>query len=116
MEGLVPDAQAAGDFPRDVGLELAAGVPIGQPFQSLQHHDRGDNVGRHRGPASIGGEQIGEHVIGKQLLAVLGQEGVHRTLLYEMAAERGGIDELAVRPGRTLHPTILRDPGRNRES
>jgi hypothetical protein len=47
---------------------------------------------------------------------VLGQEGVHRTLLDEMAAERGGVDELAVRPGRTLHPGILLDPGRNRES
>jgi hypothetical protein len=115
VEGLVPDTQAAGDFPGDVGLELAAGLPVGQPFQSLQHHDRGDHVGRHRGPAPIGGEQIGEHVIREQLLAVLGQEGVHRTLLDEMAAERGGIDELAVRPGRTLHPGILLDPGRNRE-
>jgi hypothetical protein len=49
-------------------------------------------------------------------LAVLGQEGVHRTRLQKVLAEDGGVEELAIRLGGSLHPPILLDLSRNRES
>jgi hypothetical protein len=47
---------------------------------------------------------------------VLGQEGVHRTRFQKVLAEDGGIEELAIRLGGSLHPPILLDMSRNRES
>jgi hypothetical protein len=49
-------------------------------------------------------------------LAVLSQEGVHRTRLQKVLAEDGGVEELAIRLGGSLHPPILLDLSRNRES
>jgi hypothetical protein len=48
-------------------------------------------------------------------LAVLSQEGVHGTRLHKVLAEDGGVEELAIRFGRSLHPPILLDLRRNRE-
>ena len=47
---------------------------------------------------------------------MLGQEGVHRTRLQKVLAEDGGVEELAIRLGGSLHPPILLDLSRNRES
>ena len=116
VEALVVQSQAGGHLPGDGSPQHLTGLPIGEPFQSLQDHHRGDHVCWHRRPAAAGWEQVLEQRVREHSLAVLGQEGVHRTRLQKVLAEDGGVEELAIRLGGSLHPPILLDLSRNRES
>jgi len=48
MKALVGQGQPAGDLPGDVLPELAGRLPVRQPLQRLQRHDRGHLIGRDR--------------------------------------------------------------------
>jgi hypothetical protein len=48
MKPLVVQPQPAGDLPGDIAPRRAAGLSVAQAFQGLQHHHRGDHLGRHR--------------------------------------------------------------------
>ena len=48
VEPLVVQAQPTGDLPGDVAPQRADRLPVRQALQGLQHHHRGDHLGRHR--------------------------------------------------------------------
>jgi hypothetical protein len=80
VEPLVVQPQPAGHLPGDVAPQRADGLPIAQALQRLQHQHRGDHLGGHRRmPAALAG-QVGEQLRREQLVAVVGEEGVHRPL------------------------------------
>jgi hypothetical protein len=64
----------------------AAGLPVRQTLQGLQHHHRRDHLGRHRGVAATLASQVGQQPGWEQLVAMVGQEGVHRALRDQVAA------------------------------
>jgi hypothetical protein len=77
VEALVVQAQPTGDLPGDVAPQRADGLPVAQALQGLQHHHRGDHLGGHRRmPTALTG-QVGEQLGREQLLAVVGEEGMH---------------------------------------
>jgi hypothetical protein len=53
-------------------------LPVAQALQGLQHHHRGDHLGRDRRVAAALDHQVGKQLRWEQLLAVVGEEGVHR--------------------------------------
>ena len=69
-------------------------VPIRQPLQSLQHHQRGHHRRRHRAPTPIG-EQISEQLVGKQPIPFPRQEPVDRVLRQRLLTEPGRVVEQA---------------------
>jgi hypothetical protein len=78
MEPLVVQPQPPRDLPGDIAPQRADGLPVRQALQGLQHHHRGGHLGGHRGvPAALAGK-IGGQPGWEQLLAVVGEEGVHR--------------------------------------
>jgi hypothetical protein len=66
--------------------QRADGLPVRQAFQGLQHHHRGDHLGGHRGvPATLAGH-VGEQLGREQLVAMVGEKGVHRPVRDQVAA------------------------------
>ncbi len=88
---------------------------IRQALQGLEHHHRRRHVAGDRGPTSVRGEQVGEQVIGKQLLADISQERFDASLRDKLPAQRRRVEELPVRVTSALHPPILEHPPSNRE-
>jgi hypothetical protein len=85
VEPLFVEGEAAGHLPADAVGEGPGGVAVGQSLQGLEHHDRGHDVGRDRGAASARREQVGEQLVGEQLLAVVGQECLDASFWDELA-------------------------------
>jgi hypothetical protein len=86
VETLIVKAQPTGDLPGDVAPQRADGLPVRQALQGLQHHHRRDHLGRHRGVAATLASQVGQQPGWEQLVAMVGQEGVHRPLRDQVAA------------------------------
>ena len=106
VEAGVVQSQPGRHLPGDAGPQLLDGISIGEPFQGLQHHNRGHHVGRHRRPTRARREEVSEQLVGKQFAAVVGQEPRHRVRGDQMAAERGRVKEVSVGIAGTLHPSI----------
>ena len=67
------------------------------------------------GRPRCGGEEVLEHLIGEELFAVVGQEGLDRALRDELSAQGRRVEELSIGIAMSLHPPILDDAGANRE-
>jgi hypothetical protein len=74
VEPLIVQPQPAGDLPGDVAPQRADGLPVAQALQGLQHHHRGDHLGRDRRVAAALDHQIGKQPWWEQLLAVVGKK------------------------------------------
>jgi hypothetical protein len=61
-EPLVVQAQLTGDLPGNVAPQRAGRLPVAQALQRLQHHYRGDHLGRHRGMSATLAGQVGEQL------------------------------------------------------
>jgi hypothetical protein len=96
MERLVGQGQPGRRLPGDVGLQPAHGLTVRQALQGLEDHDRGDDVGGHRGPTAICREQVGEQLVGEQRCSVFGQERVHRALAEQVPAQRRSVQQGAI--------------------
>ena len=116
MERLVGQGQPGRRLPGDVGLQAAHGLMVRQSLEGLEDHDRGDDIGGHRGATTVGREQVGEQLVGEQRCSVLGQKGVYRALPEQVPAECRRIQQCAIRGRRTLHPSIGSRAGWDRES
>ena len=60
-------------------------------------------------------KQVLEHLVGKQIVAVIGQERLDAPFGNQLAAQSGGVEQLRVGFASSLHLPILDDPGSNRE-
>jgi hypothetical protein len=69
----------------DLTSQGADGLPMAQALQGLQHHHRGDHLGRDRRVAAALPDDIGEQLRWKQLVAVIGEEGLHRPVGDQVA-------------------------------
>ena len=67
------------------------------------------------GSTATRGEQVLEHLVGEQVVAVIGQECLDASLWDQLATQCGGVEQLRVGFAPSLHPPILDDPGPNRE-
>jgi ATP-dependent protease HslVU (ClpYQ) ATPase subunit len=94
MEALVGQGQPTGDLPSDVLTKLRGRLPVRQPLQRLQHHDRGHLIGRDRRPTPTRREQVGEQLVREQILAMVGQKGIYRALGDQVAAQRRRVQQL----------------------
>ena len=91
---------ALGVIASDAGRVAPAGVEavaldrlaIRETFEALEHHDDGDDRGRHRA-ASLALEEVGEGLVGEEAVALAMQEGVDRVLVEPLVAEPGHIVE-----------------------
>jgi hypothetical protein len=77
VKPLVVQPQPAGHLPGDVAPQRADRLPVAQALQGLQHHHRGDHLGRHRRMPTTLTRHIGKQLRWEQLVAVLGEEGMH---------------------------------------
>ena len=62
-----------------------------RPSKGLEHHHRGDHIGRYRGAAPVRREQISKHRIGEQPAAMFSQKRVHRTGRDQMPHHDTGV-------------------------
>jgi hypothetical protein len=85
MEALVVQPQPTSDLPGDVTPQRADRLPVAQALQRLQHHHRGDHLGRDRWVAAALDHQVGKQLGWEQLLAVVGKKGVHRPVRDQVA-------------------------------
>ena len=112
MRETAPPATVITAHPRRVapaGIEAVAlhRLPIRQPLQTLQDHHRGHHRRRHTAPPQIG-EQIREHLVGEQPVALAVQQRVDRVLRQRLVTETIHVIEhtgLAIR-----HPQAHRAP------
>jgi len=84
VKPLIIQPQPAGDLPGDIAPQRADRLPVRQALQGLQHHHRGDYLGRDRRVATALDHQVGKQRRWKQLMAVVGEEGVHRPVRDQM--------------------------------
>jgi len=115
VEALVGERQPRGHLPDDVVPQLADRVAVREALQGLEHHDRGDDIGGHRGSAPARGKQVGEQLVGEQRPALLGQEGGHRAGRHQVPAQRSRVEELGVGIARALHPVRMKGSPQDRE-
>ena len=97
VEPLISQRQPTGHLPGNVLPELAGRLAVRQSLQRLQHHDRGHLIGRDRRPATTRRKQVSEQRIREQVLAMVGQEGIHRALRDQVAAQGRRIQQLDTR-------------------
>jgi hypothetical protein len=107
--------QAGGHLPSDVAAQGIGGLAVGVAFELLEHHGRGDDLGRHRGSARSRWEQVGEGLVGKQLRPVIGQEGMHRAVRHQLATECASVEQLGIGIALALHRFSMKKPLPNRE-
>jgi hypothetical protein len=86
MKPLVVQPQPAGDLPGDVAPQRTDRLPVAEALQGLQDHHRGDHLGGHRRmPTTVTGH-VGEQLGWEQLVALVGEEGMHRPRWDQMTA------------------------------
>ena len=76
-------------------------------MQRLQRDHRGHHIGRHAGPTPTRLEQIGEHLIRKQLAPMSGQEPKNAARLEKMPRYRLRIQQLTLIIRSPLHTEII---------
>lgn len=76
-------------------------------MQRLQGDHRGHHLSRHTRPAPPRREQIGEHLLGKQLMAMRREERKDTVALRKMPGDRLRIQQLTLIIRPTLHPSII---------
>ena len=76
-------------------------------MQRLQRDHRGHHIGGHTRAAPSSRKQVREHLIGKQLPPVRGQEPEHAARLEEMPRHRLGVKNLPLIIRAPLHPKII---------
>jgi len=103
------DREPARRFPPQIEGQRLDRLGIRQIVHGLQHDHRGDHLGRDRGPTTRL-EQISEHLLAEQLVAMPGQEREHPTRRQQMPGYRLDIQDLALRINPSLHPPILPAP------
>ena len=124
--GAVIAADAGRVTPAVVEAVALGRLAVRETFETLEHHDHGDDTGRNRTPTLVI-EKVSERLVGEELVAFTVQEGVDRLLVERLVAEPGHVVEqvtLLVRHTQRhgyLHlenynDVILSDPGAERES
>ena len=78
-------------------------------MQGLQRNHRRHHIGGNTRPSSATGKQIGEHLIGEQLLPMRSQKRKHAARLEKMPRYRFRIQQFTLAIRLTLHPTIISD-------
>jgi hypothetical protein len=94
MKALIGQGQPTGHLPGDVLAKLRGRLPVRQPLQRLQHHDRGHLIGRDRRSTTTRREQVSEQLVREQVRTVVGQEGIHRARIDQVAAQRRRVQQL----------------------
>jgi hypothetical protein len=112
---LVVEGEPTGHLPADPVTQRSGGVAIGESLKRLENHDRGHHVSGDRGTPSSGAEQVLEHVIGEQLVAVVRQERLDASFGNELTTQCCRVEELTAGIAMALHLPILGDRHRNRE-
>ena len=87
VEALVIQGKATGHLPADAITKCTAGVSVGESFEGLQHHHRGDYIGRHRGPTTVGRKQILEKLVREKFVSMVGQKGLDTTFPDQLTTE-----------------------------
>ena len=106
----VIDREPARRLPPQIERDRVRRLPIRVAMQRLQHqHGRGD-VARQRRPTPPRGEQVREHLIREQPVAVLGEEREHAPRPQQMPRERRHIQKITRSVITTLHDPSLNDP------
>jgi hypothetical protein len=84
-------------LPAQVEAETVAGLPVREPFEGLEDHDRGQDARGHRRAAERRVQiAVREVVVGEHLMAVLGEELVDRPVTESITEHRDGIIESAL--------------------
>ena len=87
MERPVAGVDPGGRLAAQVELETVGGFGVAQPFEGLEEHHRRHHPGRNgRSPPHRLLVEIGEVVVPEELVTVIGQEPVDRTLPYQLGA------------------------------
>ncbi len=115
MEPLLVQGQTRCHLPADAVAKRPSGVAIGQALEGLEHHHGGDHVGGNRRSPPTRGEQVGEQLIGEQLLAMIGEERLDAALWDELAAEGRRIKQLTIGIAVSLHAQSLAARAPDRE-
>ena len=111
----VVQGQTRCHLPADAVAQGPGGVAVGQALEGLEHHHGGDHVRRNRRSPPTRGEQVGEQLIGEQLLAVIGEERLDAALWDELAAEGRRIKQLTIGIAVSLHAQSLAARAPDRE-
>jgi hypothetical protein len=109
VETRLIEGETTGHLPADPVGQGPGGVAIRKTLEGLQDHDRGDRVGRDRGAAALGKEQVFEHLVGKQFMTMIGQERLDASLRHELSTERRRVKQFTIGFAESLHVTILDD-------
>ena len=112
VEALIVEGQTAGHLPADPVGQRPCGVAVRESLEGLEDHDRGNGVGRDRGSPALGEEQVLEHLVGEQLVAMVRQERLDAPLGHELSAERRRVEQFTIEFAEPLHVSIL--DGRSR--
>ena len=67
-------------------------LAVREAFKALEHHDHGDDRGRHRASALVV-EEIAEGLVGEEPIALAVQEGIDRVRFERLVAEPGHVVE-----------------------
>ena len=88
MERLVAGIDPGGRLPTQVKAETVGGLGVAQALEGLEEHHRRHHPGRNgRSPPHRLLVEIGEVVVPEELVAVIGQEPIDRTLLQPIAED-----------------------------
>ena len=115
MEARIVQREPRRHLPGDVGPQLGCRVAIGEAVEGLEDHDGRHHIRGHRRAAPARREQVGEHLVGKQLAPMVGQEVLDTALRHEVAAQGVCVEQLTIGIRGSLHPPILVDQPANRE-
>ena len=115
VEPLVVEGQPTGHLPADPVPKGPGRVPIGESFEGLEDHDRGHHVGGDGRSTTTRREQVLEHLVGEQIMAVISQERLDTSVWDKLATQCRSVEQLRVGFASSLHPSILDHPGSNRE-
>ena len=106
------EGQPAGHLPADPVGQRPSGLAIRESLEGLEDHDRGHRVGRDRGPTALGGEEVLEHRVGEEVVAMIGEERLDAPLGHESATERRRVEQFTIGFAESLHRSILDDHNR----
>jgi hypothetical protein len=109
VKALFVKGQSAGHLPADPVSESPCGLAVRESLQGLQHHDRCHRVGWNRGPAAARREEVFEHRVGEEVVAVVGEERLHTSFGHESATQCRRVKQFSIGFAESLHRTILND-------